>query len=81
MYCAYATILDYVAFRDTENGSWFISAIYNVFRQHAATTDLEGLMLKVTDEVMQHTTSKGEMQTTNPNLVGWRKKLYFNPGH
>ncbi|KAH9384866.1 hypothetical protein HPB48_026896 [Haemaphysalis longicornis] len=44
MYCAYATIPEYVAVRDEERGSWFFSAVYDVFSLHAATTDLEGLM-------------------------------------
>lgn len=39
MYCAYATIPDYVAIVDQEKGLWFLSAVYDVFSQHAATTD------------------------------------------
>lgn len=79
-YVAYSTILDYVSFRNTKDGSWFISAIYDVFRQHADTTDLADMMLKVTEEVMKHTTKDRVMQAVNQDLMGWRKKLYFNPG-
>ncbi|XP_077535219.1 uncharacterized protein LOC144147059 isoform X2 [Haemaphysalis longicornis] len=81
MYCAYATIPEYVALRDPERGSWFFSAVYDVFSLHAATTDLEGLMKKVTSQVMQHCTPDNTMQTTNTETYGWRKQLYFNPGN
>lgn len=81
MYFAYATIPDYVAIRDTYNGSWFISAISKVFSQYAAVTDLDGLMRKVAHDVMQHSTRENVVQTTNPEQYGWTKRLYFNPGH
>lgn len=81
MYCAYATIPDYVAIRDPMMGSWFFSAIYHVFLQHAATTDLEGLMKKVASQVMQNSVEGVLMQTPNTQTYGWRMYLFFNPGN
>lgn len=81
MYCAYATIPEYVALRDVASGSWFLSAVYDVFSQHAATTDLDGLMCKVASQIMQRSTPKKWMQTPNTKTYGWRKKLYFNQGN
>lgn len=81
MYIAYSTIPHYTSFRDTENGTWFISTVFNVFRQHAATAHLEALMHMVAEDMMRIRDRKGRMQTPNIDTYGWTKLLYFNPMH
>ncbi|XP_065310770.1 caspase-7-like isoform X1 [Dermacentor albipictus] len=80
MYIAYATIPGYTALKNNERGSWFLSAVYTVFSEHASTMHLEKLMHRVHDAVMRWSSHDGSKQTPSVELVGWRKKLYFNPG-
>ncbi|KAL1425672.1 hypothetical protein MTO96_018966 [Rhipicephalus appendiculatus] len=79
MYIAYATIRGYRALRHSTIGSWFLSAVYKVFTQHACTMHLEELMHCVQDEVMSQSSPDGAKQTPSVELRGWRKKLYFKP--
>ncbi|KAH6932594.1 hypothetical protein HPB50_008015 [Hyalomma asiaticum] len=80
MYIAYATIPGYKALKNREIGSWFLSAVYAVFSEHACTMHLEKLMHRVQDNVMSRSSYDGGRQTPSVELQGWRKKLYFNPG-
>ncbi|XP_075542893.1 caspase-7-like [Dermacentor variabilis] len=80
MYIAYATIPGYTALKNNERGSWFLSAVYTVFSEHASTMHLEKLMHRVQDAVMRWSSHDGSKQTPSMELRGWRKKLYFNPG-
>ncbi|XP_077535257.1 uncharacterized protein LOC144147085 isoform X3 [Haemaphysalis longicornis] len=81
MYIAYSTIPHYASLRDTQNGTWFISTVFSVFRQHAATAHLEALMRMVAEDMMRIQDRKGRMQTPNIDTYGWTKLLYFNPMH
>lgn len=80
MYIAYATIPGYKALKNRVIGSWFLSAVYAVFSEHASTMHLEKLMHRVQDNVMSRSSYDGGRQTPSVELQGWRKKLYFNPG-
>lgn len=83
MYCAYATVPEYVAYRGTASGSWFIRDIDYVFCNHAHTTDLEGLMRKVAAKVTQRSHQEDDVirvQTPSTETYEWGKQLYFNVG-
>lgn len=80
MYIAYATRPGYVALTNKQTGSWFLSAVYEVFSQHACTRSLDGLMRLVCERVMDRCAHDGGKQTPSINTIGWRKELYFNPG-
>ncbi|KAL1478814.1 hypothetical protein MTO96_052363, partial [Rhipicephalus appendiculatus] len=79
MYIAYAAIPGYRSLRNREFGSWFLSAVYKVFSEHAATMHLDELMERVHDEVLQKSSDDGEKQTPSVETQGWTKELYFNP--
>lgn len=80
MYFAYATIPNYVALKNEVIGTWFLSAVYTVFSEHACTMHLEKLMKKVHAAVMKRSSDDGGKQTPSIEIQGWTKKLYFNPG-
>lgn len=79
MYCAHGTISRNVSLRKTETGTWFLSAVYSVFSQHAHKNDLNELMQRVTDVMTQRSAARTQRQILNicPNEL--KKKLYFNP--
>uniref|UniRef100_L7LWQ9 Putative caspase-2 n=1 Tax=Rhipicephalus pulchellus TaxID=72859 RepID=L7LWQ9_RHIPC len=80
MYFAFATIPGYKALKNSAIGSWFLADVYSVFSQHAATMHLESMMRLVQKKVLDRTAHDGSKQTCSPQLPGWTKKLYFNPG-
>ncbi|XP_037503703.1 caspase-2 [Rhipicephalus sanguineus] len=81
MCIVYATIYGYEALKNSVIGSWFLSAVYEVFSEHAGTMHLEELMHHVQDKVMSRSSHDGGKQTCSVVLDGWRKHLYFNPGY
>lgn len=72
--CNYGSLKNHVI------GSWFLSAVYEVFSEHAGTMHLENLMHCVQDKVLNQSSYDGGKKTCSVVLRGWRKKLYFNPG-
>ncbi|XP_077535208.1 uncharacterized protein LOC144147054 isoform X3 [Haemaphysalis longicornis] len=80
MYIAYATIPGYVALKNKQIGSWFLSAVSEVFTEHACTTSLDGLMERVHEKVMSYDAHDGSKQTPSVSKHGWRMGLFFNPG-
>lgn len=80
MYICYASVPGYESHRNITTGTWFLSAVYKVFSQHACTMHLEELMHLVNDEVISRFTRYGYRQTPSGDPRGWRKKLYFHPG-
>lgn len=80
MYIAYATRDGYGSVKYPNTGSWFLSAVSEVFSQHACTLSLDGLMRKVSQNVMDRSAHDGRKQTPSVTTIGWRKELYFNPG-
>lgn len=80
VFVAEATIPDHVAQRNALNGSWFVKAIFDVFRKNAHNTHLVDLMEMVSEQVMSTTNINEVRQTPHYRLMGWRKKLYFRPG-
>lgn len=47
MHFAYATHEEHAALRSPTNGSWFISAITNVFKEHSRSEDIQTLLTRV----------------------------------
>ncbi|KAH9377937.1 hypothetical protein HPB48_023342 [Haemaphysalis longicornis] len=81
MHIAYATVPGYVALKNARTGSWFLSAVSEVFSEHACVTPLDGLMHLVNEHVMARYAHDGSMQTPSVDKYGMTKDLYFNPGH
>ncbi|XP_077551635.1 caspase-2-like [Haemaphysalis longicornis] len=81
MYIAYATRPGYVSLKNARTGSWFLSAVSEVFSEHACTLSLDGLMRRVCQNVVDRSAHDGSKQTPSVTTIGWRKELYFNPGH
>ncbi|KAL1433841.1 hypothetical protein MTO96_012180 [Rhipicephalus appendiculatus] len=79
MYIAYASIPDWSYRRNILRGSWFFSAVFEVFRKHAGTMHLEELMQAVSAEILRNEAIHGKMKPPTVELRGWMKKLYFNP--
>lgn len=79
IYIAYASVPGYVSLRSRVTGSWFLSAVYEIFSKYACTEHLETLMKLVHAEVMTNSAGDGEKQTPSLDTQGWTKKLYFNP--
>lgn len=86
IYCAHGTIPDPGTRRwgledeDTKMRTGFLSAISSVFCQHAATSPLEDLMLKVNDEITQRAVTRSQKETLHIGPNSLTKMLYFNPG-
>lgn len=80
MFIAYATLRGHVSHKNEVIGSWFLSTVFRVFCDQAWNTHLDKMMRRVTDEMKKRVSHDGCHQTTNVDLRGWSKKLYFNPG-
>lgn len=80
MYIAYSTIPGYVSHKNEETGSWFLRAVFRVFREHACSMHLDTMMRRVASEVHKRRSHDGSRQSISLELRGWLKKLYFNPG-
>lgn len=84
IYCAHGTIPDPGTRRwgredeETKMGTGFLSAVYSVFLQHASTTALNDLMLKVADQMTPGSVTRSEKQIPHIGSNGLTKKLYFN---
>ncbi|XP_030843308.1 caspase-like [Strongylocentrotus purpuratus] len=82
MLIAYATVTEFVSWRDTNRGSWFIQALTEVFLHHAKDEDLLSMMTMVNDKVARAFESATDRHKQMPAPVTMlRKKLFFFPGH
>ena len=78
---AYATIPGYVSWRNNENGSWFVSALVNVFMEMADTEHLLDMLTEVNRRVAEEFASRSGQNKQVPEPVSrLRKKLFFRPG-
>ena len=89
---SYSTISDYVSFRNTQHGSWyvqgesifwrnyFLETLAKVFSEHAWEEDVLSLLTLVNYEIVRFTTTVGWRQVPAPQST-LRKKLYFLPGY
>ena len=78
---AYATIPGYVSWRNNQNGSWFVSALVNVFMEMADKVHLMDMLTEVNRRVAEEFESTSGKSKQVPEPVSrLRKMLYFNPG-
>ena len=78
---AYATIPGYVSWRNNENGSWFVSALVNVFIEMGDKEHLMDMLTEVNRRVAEEFESRSGKNKQVPEPVSrLRKKLYFRPG-
>ncbi|XP_041377964.1 caspase-3-like [Gigantopelta aegis] len=79
VFIASATIPDYLSWRNTKKGTWFIQAIVYIFQNFAYKEDISKLMTKVNRLVGRGRTDSGSMQvsTYESRLL---KDFYFFPG-
>ncbi|CAG0891889.1 unnamed protein product [Darwinula stevensoni] len=80
IFVANSTIPYQSAYRDTQEGAWFIQSICHVFAESAHCKDLKHLMEKVHNRVADHEGPKGQKQSAELWIRGRTKALYFNPG-
>ena len=67
MLVSYSTIPGHISIRHEEMGSWYVSAIVDVFSEFAADRDIHSLLTKVNRKVSKMTTGKWGAW-----WVGWR---------
>ncbi|XP_046547505.1 caspase-2-like [Haliotis rubra] len=75
IFVAFATTPDYVSFRNTQRGTWFVQAITYIFQRFAYRKDLSDMMTKVNLLV-----TRGNMMQVTQCETTLRKSLYFFPG-
>jgi len=72
----YATPPGRVSFRSTEHGSWYISSLCQVLKDHAHQLDLLSMLTIVNKEVCKAYTSQGHKQCPAP-VSQLRKQVWF----
>uniref|UniRef100_A0A1I7TE83 Caspase-7 n=1 Tax=Caenorhabditis tropicalis TaxID=1561998 RepID=A0A1I7TE83_9PELO len=82
MLIAYATTAQYVSWRNSARGSWFIQAVCEVFSLHAKDMDIVELLTEVNKKVACgfQTSQSGNIHKQMPELTSrLLKKFYFWP--
>ncbi|KAL8599688.1 hypothetical protein ACOMHN_064134 [Nucella lapillus] len=79
IFVAMATVADYVSWRNTNWGTWFVQAIVYIFSRYAHKYEINHLMLRVNKLVSRAETSKGYKQVScyKTSMVD---EFYFFPG-
>lgn len=77
----YATIPRYTAFRDPDEGSWYVQIMCDVWSAHAHNTALDQLLKIVANTTSIKRTETGKMQTCSNEDRGFCRELFFNPGY
>ncbi|XP_039272981.2 caspase-2-like [Styela clava] len=82
MLCVYATLTGTKAYRDTADGSWFVTALIRVFQENAHKDDVLSMLTKVNNSVSLNNGNEGSRRALQVSEVcsSLRKKLYFYPG-
>eukprot|EP00795_Rhopilema_esculentum_P010353 gene10353-19054_t len=80
VFIGYSTPPGFKSWRNTTEGSWYISKLCEVFADLAKDFDLMTMITKVNDEVSKFYTDEGFKQVPNPSMT-LRKLLFFNPIH
>lgn len=82
MLCVYATLAGTKAYRDTADGSWFVTALIRVFEKHANKDDVLSMITKVNNSVSVNKGKEGRETAVQVSEVvhSLRKKLFFYPG-
>jgi hypothetical protein len=82
---AYATTANYVSWRNSSRGSWFIQTLCEVFSRRAKQEDILTMLAKVNGEVAKREANPGEPERRRYKQVPeqttrLRRKFYFFPG-
>lgn len=81
MLISYSTVYGFVSHRDPTSGSWYCETLAQMLVEHSCDKRLIDLLNKVDELVQARTSEQGCKQTTSYEVIGFNKKLYFNPGH
>ncbi|ELU00616.1 hypothetical protein CAPTEDRAFT_225565 [Capitella teleta] len=74
------TLHGYMSWRNTQRGSWFISAIVQVLAKHAHDLDILKLLTRVNAAVSLKESSQGQKKQIPEFSSCLRKDLFFFPG-
>lgn len=77
----YGTLPGFQAFRDPNDGSWYIQVLCDVFAEHAHDTELDVLLKIIGNTMSTRRTEKMYIQTSSNTDRGFYKSLFFNPGY
>lgn len=77
----YGTLPGFKAFRDPNEGSWYIQVLCDVFAEHAHDTHLEDLIKIIGNTLSTRRTDQMHIQTGSNTDRGFFKTLFFNPGY
>uniref|UniRef100_A0AC34F3T3 Caspase-8 n=1 Tax=Panagrolaimus sp. ES5 TaxID=591445 RepID=A0AC34F3T3_9BILA len=81
MLVAFATTPQYVSWRNTSEGSWFIQSICEIFSEHSKNEDICSLLTRVNRRVAQVYQSSENKRKQIPEFVNrLQKRFYFFPG-
>jgi hypothetical protein len=75
----YGTLPGFQAFRDPNDGSWYIQVLCDVFAEHAHDTELDVLLKIIGNTMSTRRTEKMYIQTSSNTDRGFYKSLFFNP--
>ncbi|XP_046335677.2 caspase-2-like [Haliotis rufescens] len=75
VFVAFATTPEYMSYRNTRRGTWFVQAITYIFQRFAYRKDLSDMMTKVNLLV-----TRGNVMQVSQCVTTLRKSLYFFPG-
>ncbi|XP_006866481.1 PREDICTED: caspase-9 [Chrysochloris asiatica] len=73
IFVSYSTFPGFVSWRDTKNGSWYVETLDHIFKQWAASEDLQILLLRVANAVSE----KGIYKQMPGCFNFLRKRLFF----
>ena len=74
---SFATIEDFAAMRDLQDGSWYINELVCMIRERARKEDLSSILTMVANSVSQY--QHGSQMQVPEHVLQLRKKLYFFP--
>ena len=79
----FASAPNHQSYRQPEIGSWFISAIVDVFKKYAEREHLMDMMLRVNDRVANFLGQMGQtsLKQIPCQVCMLRRKVFFNPTH
>jgi len=80
MLIAYSSCPGYVSVRNSENGSWFVQDICEVFSEHSHDTDVRDMLDMVSENLIERESDTRLKQQCTIESRGFTKKLYFHPG-
>ena len=76
---AYAATAEHAALRNVHTGGWFVSQLYDVMRNHAATEDLQSMFTKVVGRVSSRKSSVHNYMQCPEQIGNLRRKVCFKP--